>query len=404
MDNQNNNKILHVNYSKSGGAGRAAKSISKLLAKSFSSDLVFKTEKSLRENPLVDLRTSFRSSIDNYILKESNFSGMYSYFRNISDTHLLAEINKFQGILHFHWLNGIISLSDITKINRTNKRIIWTIHDLNLITGGCHTNDNCESFHKSCDSCPAVKKVFQNLPIKRRMIIDKFWSENKDIRVIFPSKKIQEYYFRNSAFQPIINTVIPNPLRDNFYSFKRDRIVRKEYNKVIIGFVCEDLNDQNKNFQLILQHIERINIKEPSLEIELVAVGKKYRKMSDLASVNIRQLGNIKNVEKLIKIIASFDILVSPSKFESFGLNVAEANWLGIPSLVFKTHAASEYLSRVNSLLVADDEGSFFDNLYNLILNKPLRLELGVKCQAVVKDIFDPSKIAENYYNAYLEL
>ncbi len=404
MDKQKYPKVLHVNYSMSGGAGRAANTIAKLLENKFDikSEVVTKTTISLRQDPLADLKTSIRSAVDNSVIKNKNFLGMYSYYRNTTDKKILEKINEFTGILHFHWINGIIKLDDIDLLASKNKKIIWTIHDLNLITGGCHTNVGCQKYIKSCNNCPAVKKMYKNLPIRQSININDFWNKNKKIRVIFPSRKLQEIYLATDSFKNINSSVIPNPLRDKFYSSEPELGDKKRNKKIRIGFISEDINDPNKNFYVILQFISRIKTENPFLDIELITVGSNYKTIPKNLKYSLTQLGRIEDDALLVKILTNFDILVSPSTFESFGLTVAEASWLGIPSLVFESNAAAYYLAKVDQRLVARDEAAYFENLKGLILNKNLRLELGGKCQKMVKYLFAPSKIAEDYAKTYL--
>lgn len=127
-------KIKHLNYSKIGGAGKMARSLSQLITSNsiFESEVVTVIESNLKSNPFKDLKTTILSSLDNYIIKDSQFSGMYSHFRNNSNKLLLDSLKDFHGIIHLHWIHGLISLDKILELQKNNYKIVWTLHDLNL--------------------------------------------------------------------------------------------------------------------------------------------------------------------------------------------------------------------------------------------------------------------------------
>lgn len=77
----------------------------------------------------------------------------------IGSKKLIKLINKINpDIVHLHWINhGFLKIEDIPKIKAP---VIWTLHDLWPITGGCHTTNtsgNCNSFISNCGECPILK-------------------------------------------------------------------------------------------------------------------------------------------------------------------------------------------------------------------------------------------------------
>ena len=57
-------------------------------------------------------------------------------------------------IIHLHWINfGFLSLNSIEKLFKTNKPIVWTLHDMWAFTGGCHYSRECTNYERSCGNC-----------------------------------------------------------------------------------------------------------------------------------------------------------------------------------------------------------------------------------------------------------
>jgi len=57
-------------------------------------------------------------------------------------------------IIHLHWINaGFLSIGSLSAFE---KPIVWTMHDMWPITGGCHYAGRCRRFESNCGRCPAL--------------------------------------------------------------------------------------------------------------------------------------------------------------------------------------------------------------------------------------------------------
>ena len=68
----------------------------------------------------------------------------------------ITKLREFKeaDIIHLHWINqGMLSLSNIRKILRSGKPVIWTMHDIWPATGICHVTLNCRKFTTGCSNC-----------------------------------------------------------------------------------------------------------------------------------------------------------------------------------------------------------------------------------------------------------
>jgi hypothetical protein len=66
----------------------------------------------------------------------------------------LDLINEIQeaDIIQMHWVAGMIDWPNVT--HTLHKPIVWTLHDMNPFTGGCHYAGNCKKYMKDCGACP----------------------------------------------------------------------------------------------------------------------------------------------------------------------------------------------------------------------------------------------------------
>jgi hypothetical protein len=58
-------------------------------------------------------------------------------------------------IVHFHWVsNGFLDYGHFFPANQ--KPVVWTLHDTNPFTGGCHYTEGCRAFAADCAGCPQL--------------------------------------------------------------------------------------------------------------------------------------------------------------------------------------------------------------------------------------------------------
>jgi glycosyltransferase involved in cell wall biosynthesis len=72
-------------------------------------------------------------------------------------------------IIHLHWVSGILSSSSIAGFALLGKPVIWTLHDMRPLTGGCHFSAGCMKYQEECGSCIQLKN--DTLNITRRSLL-----------------------------------------------------------------------------------------------------------------------------------------------------------------------------------------------------------------------------------------
>jgi glycosyltransferase involved in cell wall biosynthesis len=128
----------------------------------------------------------------------------------------------------------------------------------------------------------------------------------------------------------------------------------------LIAFVGALGHDSNKGFDTLWTAWKRL-CADTHWDAELAVAGggralAGWRKTIERAGMagHIRFLGFIENIGDLL---AAADLLVSPVRYESYGLNVQEALCYGVPSLVSANAGIAERYSHANDdLLLPDPE------------------------------------------------
>jgi glycosyltransferase involved in cell wall biosynthesis len=131
-------------------------------------------------------------------------------------------------------------------------------------------------------------------------------------------------------------------------------------NKPVLLFVGA-LGDRRKGFDALFEAHKHLCSFEPRWDPDLVVVGagaelpvwKKRAAAEGLAS-RIRFLGFRGDVPEILR---ACDILVSPTRYEAYGLNVHEAICCGLPAIVSADAGVAErYPAELHDLLLPDSE------------------------------------------------
>lgn len=394
-------KILHITFSDSGGAGTVAIDLdSKLRDRGIESKLYFSVSGGLQKNKR-KIVLIILALIDQYILKSKNY-GMINLMRfKYYDNRLLKLIkNNNETILHLHWIPGVININILKKIIKNNYRIVWTLHDMWPISGGCNIEYTCKNFEANCNSCPAVKDIFKKLVYEQRIFMIEIFKNYENIRLVAPSNLIYELAIKSKIVPKNKIIKIYNPT-----VFEGIEIDKKLFTNEIItvGFGAANLQDKNKNILKIYQMIETLTNQKKidRKNIKLIIFGKN----------NILKIKNIPHVfveENSLEIrseyLKTIDIWINSSKQESFSLMLVEAAKFGISILTSNTGVAPELISQgLNGYIYKNDQEleKYFVDLYE---NIELRRNFSKKIKENTDLNFNNNKILGQYLKVYSDL
>ena len=198
--NEHELKILHLCTLDHGGAGAAALRLHLgLLGQGIDSKVLVLYAKSgmneVYETPTHHAHKSQESwkYIYNHwmsVLREHpNRPDGLEFFTDISSDALLANhpLLKQADVIHLHWIPGLIAIHAMPALFN-GKRIIWTLHDQNPFTGGCHFAGECRKFESHCHSCPQLgSKIDQDLSCQQWVAKNNAYRE-LDLEIVTPSQ------------------------------------------------------------------------------------------------------------------------------------------------------------------------------------------------------------------------
>jgi hypothetical protein len=59
-------------------------------------------------------------------------------------------------VIHLHWIDKFIDQSSFFGSLAPDQPVVWTLHDMNAFTGGCHFSEGCDQYLSGCGNCPQL--------------------------------------------------------------------------------------------------------------------------------------------------------------------------------------------------------------------------------------------------------
>ena len=143
--------VLHISFSQSGGAGGVANILSQARTeRGLPTSHWFSIERNLRVAPWSAPRHTVAALVDDAIIRKPEFKAPISLARDGLSFPNEDELNAWD-VLHLHNINGVLSLTELASRFPT-KRMVWTLHDMNPMTGTCHYSLGCTEYLSDCSS------------------------------------------------------------------------------------------------------------------------------------------------------------------------------------------------------------------------------------------------------------
>ena len=351
-------KIVNVQYSTK-SAGRSAVRLNNGFLKSGIDSSILSLN--YGENDPGEIKYVHRNSriiawldtkIQNFLTRNSiKKFGAFSYPIFGTDISKLEQI-KEADIIYLHWtLGGFLNVSNLESLAKLNKPIIFIMHDMWAITGGCHHSFTCGKYMTGCGACPMLpkhkKKDLSSRLFAKKM---KFYSKYKNIHFISPSKWLyncakQSLLLRN---HPI--SYIPNVIDSNIFR-PVNKIVARQFLGLsptdnIIVFGAVSVSNPYKGWV----YLEKaLNLLKDSLSYDNTTVlifGSGYKKeLAEAIPFKTKFTGFLSDEYSMILLYNAADILVTPSLADNQPTTVMESLCCGAAVVGFEVGGIPDMIS-----------------------------------------------------------
>ncbi len=407
-------KILHLNYNDMrGGSAKSAYRLHRaLLAAGIDSKMLVslkqRKDKEIvgAETRLANLTRRLRLGMDKLPLLGYPQRPTTPFSTQWLPNGMVRQVQTMKpDIVNLHWIgHGMLS---ITSLNDLPRPIVWTLHDVWPFTGGCHVNGDCHRYRQACGCCPQLGSA------QGHDLSNKIWRHkqehwrNVELTLVAPSQWMARVAEESQLLPQATIEVIPHGVDTQIYRPLSKLQARAKMNLpsekqlILVGSAG---GRHHKGFDLLHQAIDRLG-PEKRKAVNLVVFGPEQSGLECL-DIDVYQVGNIADEEKLATLYAAADITVVPSRQESFGLIALESLACGTPVVAFATsglldvinHAEDGYLARP---FIADDLAK---GIIWTLAKEARMVEMGENARAKAASEFDIAVQAARYqalYNGY---
>ncbi len=414
-------KILHICTMTNGGAGKAAarlhlglKSISvesKMLVlhrSSSDSDVVEFTQSDNLLRQIWDRLWNRYISYEFNVYKNTRLKGL-DLFSNDRSIYAISKHPFVQeaDIIHLHWIAGMI---DYTKFfqNAGNKPLVWTLHDRNPITGGCHITGDCKKYETGCGACPQLGSSDTN-DLSREIFKRKEKAcKGHNIHVVAPSNMFIGCIRRSQLFRGFKLNVIPQGVSSSTFTkrnknYSRD-LLSLPQDKTLILFGA-DYKSENKGFKYLLQALKRLKEKIDTSTIALVTFGRHefIDTFSKDTNILVYLLGYIHDEQLLSSVYSAADMFVIPSLEEAFGQTCLESMACATPVIGFNTGGIPDMITPHKTGLLAELKNTqdLADKIAYMVNHHKERQQMGENARKLVEEEYTLQIQAKRYLKLY---
>lgn len=414
-------KVLHISTTDFGGAGNAAYRLhlglrslginSKMLVlgrqKRGPDTFSFETANSIGQKIHNNIYDFFiNKDFHPYKNIPANNVGLFTSDKSIYEISSHPLIQDAQ-IINLHltatMLNHINFFSKAGK-----KRFIWTLHDMNPFTGGCHYSANCKRYKEGCGRCPQLNSKKEN-DLSRNILKRKLKAYGENISfVVSPTKWLAGCAQESMLFKGKKVEVIPNGVPTDIFR-KRDRhftrdLLKLPQDKMLFLFGAD--KTKRKGQKKLAESIGILSKNIDMSKVGLITFGGFKDNFLKSRDISLYRLGHITDELLLSCVYSAADMLLFPSSQDNLPNILLEAGACSLPVIGFDAGGVGEFIEDgQNGFIVkaADLEG-FAGKIKWVITN---RQQLGImakKAGILAREKYSIYRQARQYVNVYQKM
>jgi len=417
-------KVVHLNtYDGNGGAGRACMRLNRaLLSQNIDSKIIVHYKfgnnpeiKTFNRNVIQKSYTAATIILERILAKrflkpDSRTPFSFTWFGRSVIKH--PDV-KNADIIHLHWINhGFLDPKHIAEIKKSGKPVVWTFHDSNVFTGGCHVRYACDHYQQQCGNCPLLINPAAD------DISHSIWKQkNKayqqlDFSIAAPSSWMLASVKKSSLMLGKPVNHIPNTLETDVFKPADKKQAKQQAGLPTDKFIflsgfMPSRKDLHKGTQYLLESMELLKqrLGVDADQVEVVVFGNRGTENLPDFPFKTSFLGTINNDEKLALYYAAADAFLIPSLEDNLPYTVMESLSCGTPVIAFTTGGIPDMVRHEHNgyLATYKSSESFADGM-EWIIKHSEKEKLNRQARQTIMDRFSEEVIAKQHIEVYNNL
>ncbi len=311
-------------------------------------------------------------------------------------------------VVNLHWIGGFIDYQAFFSKVPLHTPVVWTLHDMNAFTGGCHFDYDCGKFTRGCGACPQLGSKNENDPTRRAWIRKRKALgsvEARRLHVVGVSDWISGKARRSSLLGRFPVSTINLGLDLETFAPREPVFARSALgvpeNAAVVLFMAEYSGGRRKGFHQLKQALSGM---EGMPNLFLLSVG--HGKPSVDANIPHRHLGYIGDDRLLSLVYSAADIFVMPSLQDNLPQTALQAVACGTPVVGFAVGGIPEMVRPgvTGELVQPLDVAGLRNTIADLLRDVDRREEISANCRHVALEEFSQDIQSQRYARLYKSL
>ncbi len=321
--------------------------------------------------------------------------------------HEFANLKIHADILNLHWVSEFVDYAALAGIAGETP-VVWTLHDMNTVTGGCHYDHGCGRYMARCGACPqlgsaAETDASRSVWLRKQRVFSQIAQSR--LHFVTPSRWLKSVIQASPLTSRFSVSVIPYGLDTEVF-----RPMDKEYARKALGlpldarvilFVAHSSDIHRKGFDLLARALAELQGVD---NVTLLTVGE-----GDAASgLNFpeKRLGRVEDDSQLALAYAAADVFVIPSREDNLPNTVLESISCGTPVVGFAAGGIPEMVrdGLTGRLAAAGDVRALRDGIADILLHPDHRRQMSAECRSVAESEYSLSLQARRYQELYASM
>lgn len=312
------------------------------------------------------------------------------------------------GVLVFHWVDRFLDVPAMARLARHCRGpVLWVLHDLEPLTGGCHYSFECERYRSACGACPQLGSG------QERDRSHRTWERKRDLLASLPltflaptswgeARLRESRLFRHHRVERI-----PLPLDSQLFrpcSRRTAReVMRLPEEPVILFFGASYLDDRRKGLDHLKAALRKLK-PESSSTLRILIAGEPGNARLDDLPFPVDFLGAVRDSLLMALCYQAADFFVCPTLADSGPLMIPEAMLCERPVVAYQMGGAPDWVlhGKTGFLAREADPDALAAAIEAMLLAD--RDSMGQAARTHALSLHEPTRVAARHLALYQDL